>query len=73
MGRSILVTRVALLVLFVFLTLPCLAYLAVSVSGLGALLAVDMALRAVRLYVAVWVDRLILDGGELSPPRYAIG
>lgn len=67
MNRSSLRVRVILLFLFAFLTLPCLTYLAVSVPGLSPLLAVDMALRAVPLYAAVWVDHLFFDGGELTP------
>ncbi len=67
MNRTSLRARIILLFLFAFLTLPCLTYVALFVPGLTPLLAVDMALRAVPLYAAVWVDHLFFDGGELTP------
>lgn len=67
MDRKRIGTRASLIGVFVFLTLPCLTYLAFFVPKMQWLLAVDMALRAVPLYLAVVADSLFADGGELSP------
>lgn len=59
--------RIALIVLFVVLTLPVLPLLAVNVPGLGVLLFADLSLRAVPLYLAYCADQVFYDAGELSP------
>ncbi len=67
MNNPNLRVRILLLIAFLFFTLPCLTYLALSVPGLGILLSVDMGLRAVPLFAAVQIDQTFLDGGELTP------
>lgn len=59
--------RIALIALFVVLTLPILPLVAVHVSALGGLLFADLALRAVPLYLAFCADQAFYDAGELSP------
>ncbi len=59
--------RIALIALFVVLTLPIFPLLAVNVPGLGVLLFADLSLRSVPLYLAFWADRIFYDAGELSP------
>ncbi|GMV92114.1 MAG: hypothetical protein AMXMBFR82_18920 [Candidatus Hydrogenedentota bacterium] len=67
MNTSHVGVRILLLISFLFFTLPCLTYLALSVPGLRALLMVDMGLRAIPLFAAVQIDQAFLDGGELTP------
>ena len=59
--------RVVLVALFLVLSLPVLTYIGIIVRPLSWVLAVDMGLRAVPLYLAYTADQMFYDGGELSP------
>lgn len=53
--------------LFFVLTLPVLTFLSLAIGAFAWLWPADTAVRAVPLYLAIWVDHLFYDGGELSP------
>lgn len=61
-------SRIVMIVLFLFLTLPILPLMIAYVPAMRPLLfLVDMSLRAVPLYLAWQIDEAFYDGGELSP------
>jgi hypothetical protein len=59
------VARLLLVVLFLFLTLPILTVLSLTVPALAWLWPVDTFIRSIPLVLAIVCDQIFGDGGEL--------
>jgi hypothetical protein len=58
--------RIVLLLMYLLITLPVLPVFAANVQFLRPLLAVDLSVRAVPLYITALVDARLLDAGEVT-------
>lgn len=60
-------TRIVLLALFLYITLPVTPLLVAIFPALQPLVAVHMAVHAVPLFVTAKIDLWLLDAGEVTP------
>jgi len=59
--------RIALLAVFLYITLPMTPFLAASFPVLRSLLAVHLAVHALPLLLTAKIDSWLLDAGEVTP------